>query len=356
MMEIKQKVNKLLDLVIKRGASDLHLVVGRAPTIRVDRILVPIEGEKELSQEEVEKMAHSFLNERQKAIYAKDKELDFSYAYDAKARFRINVYNEKGNKCVALRLIPSKIKTVEELGLPVAINQFAKQFQGLVLIVGPSGHGKSTTLAALIDLINHTRNGHIITIEDPIEYLFKQDKSIVNQRELNRDTNSFARALRSALREDGDVIMVGEMRDLDTIATAITVAETGHLVFSTLHTNTAVQTIDRIIDAFPPHQQNQIRVQLASILSGIVSQRLIPRVGGGRVVASEVLFVNAAVKNLIRENKAYQIDSVIQTSGEEGMIPLDKSLASLVQQKQISMENALLYANDPAQLSGLLKK
>ncbi len=356
-MATSEKLNleKLFDVVLDRGASDLHLTVGRAPTIRVDRKLIPIPGQPILTADSAKSLIYALLSEKQRQIFEAQWELDLSYAYGDKSRFRINVFHQKGVVGAALRLIPRKIRTVEELGLPPILKNFTKDSQGLVLMVGPTGHGKSTTLAAMIDLINHERAEHIITIEDPIEYLFTGDKSIIDQREINQDTMSFARALRSALREDPNVVMVGEMRDLDTIATTITVAETGHLVFATLHTNNAAQTVDRIIDAFPSHQQNQIKTQLASILTAVVSQRLIPKIGGGRVVAAEIMVATPAVRNLIRENKAYQIDSVIQTSAQEGMISLDNSLASLVRAQQITMEDALMFSSDPKNLSALLR-
>jgi len=356
-MPTSERLNleRLLNIVLEKGASDLHLSVGRPPTLRVDRKLHPIEGEDVLTPEKTAGLIDALLSEKQKQIFEAQRELDLSYAFSDKARFRINVFHQKGFVGAAMRLIPNKIRTVEELNLPLVLKDFTNEFQGLVLFVGPTGHGKSTTLAALIDLINHSRSEHIITIEDPIEYLFVPDKSIIDQRELNQDTLSFARALRSALREDGDVVMVGEMRDLDTISTTITVAETGHLVFATLHTNNAAQTVDRIIDAFPSHQQNQIRTQLASIITGVVSQRLIPKIGGGRIVATEIMMATPAVRNLIREGKAYQLDSVIQTGAEEGMIALDKSLADLVRNQQITMEDAMLFASDPKNLSALLE-
>jgi len=352
----KLKLEEYFNVMLEKGASDLHLTVGRPPTIRVDRKLQPIEGANILSADDTAQLVDVVLDEKQKETFKNQLELDVSYSFEDKARFRINVFHQKGFIGGAFRLIPSKIRTVEELGLPLILKEFVKEFQGLVLLVGPTGHGKSTTLAAMLDLINHSRAEHIITIEDPIEYLFTPDKSIVDQRELNQDTMSFARALRSALREDGDVIMVGEMRDLDTIATTITVAETGHLVFGTLHTNNAAQTVDRIIDVFPSHQQNQVRMQLASIITAVVSQRLIPKIGGGRVVATEVMVATPAIRNLIREGKAYQLDSVIQTSAEEGMVSLDNSLAHLVRTQQITMEDAMMFSTDPKNLSSLLER
>ncbi|EKD49856.1 MAG: hypothetical protein ACD_63C00026G0003 [uncultured bacterium] len=351
----KLKLERLLNYVLEKDASDIHFNVGRPPTIRVDRKLIIMEGEDVLTPDDTVGLVEAFLTEEQKDRFEKQMELDLSFAFSDKARFRINVFHQKGFVGAALRLIPNKIRTIEELGLPPIIKDFANDFQGLVLMVGPTGHGKSTTLASLLDVVNHNRAEHIITIEDPIEYLLTQDKSIINQRELNQDTMSFARALRSVLREDGDVVMVGEMRDLDTISSTITVAETGHLVFATLHTNSAAQTVDRIVDAFPSYQQNQVKAQFASIISGVISQRLIPRIGGGRVVAAEVLVATSAVRNLIREGKAYQLDGVIQTSAEDGMISLDNSLAELVRAQQITMNDAMMYALDQKNLSALLE-
>ncbi len=352
----KLKLEQYFNVMLEKGASDLHLSVGRPPTLRVDRKLIPIEGAPVLTANGTAELVGAILNEQQMETFKSQRELDVSYSFGDKARFRINVFHQKGNVGGAFRLIPSKIRTIEELNLPLILKEFTKEFQGLVLLVGPTGHGKSTTLAAMLDLINHSRAEHIITIEDPIEYLFTPDKSIIDQRELNQDTMSFARALRSALREDGDVIMVGEMRDLDTIATTITVAETGHLVFATLHTNNAAQTVDRIIDVFPSHQQNQVRMQLASIITAVVSQRLIPKIGGGRIVATEVMVATSAIRNLIREGKAYQLDSIIQTSAEEGMVSLDSSLAHLVRTQQITMEDAMMFSTDPKNLSSLLQR
>ena len=256
----------------------------------------------------------------------------------------------------ALRFIPAQIKTIEELSLPSMLHDFTKLSQGFVLLVGPAGHGKSTTLAAIIDEINHNQTNHIITVEDPVEYLFAQDKSIISQREVGLDTNDFHNALRSVLRQDPDAIMIGEMRDAESIATALTAAETGHLVFSTLHTNSAAQTVDRIIDSFPAEQQGQIASQLAAVLVGIVSERLIPRIKGGRVPACEIMITNPAVRNLIRERKAYQIDLVIETSSQEGMITLNHSLANLVKKGEISLENAEMYSLNPGELRILLER
>ena len=296
------------------------------------------------------------MNDEQKAIFAEKKEHDLSYSLEDKARFRVNVFMQKGFAAAALRLIPVKVRTVEELGLPPIVHDFTKMSQGFVLVVGPAGHGKSTTLAALVDEINHTRTDHIVTIEDPIEYLFSQDRAIISQREVGADTMGFHRALKSVLRQDPDVLMIGEMRDSASIGTAMTAAETGHLVFATLHTNSAAQTIDRIIDSFPAEQQSQVTSQLAATLVAIVSQRLIPKIDGGRIPAMEIMFVNAAIRNLIRERKSYQINLVIETSAQEGMITLNRSLASLVDRRIVSLEQALIYSLNPGELKVLVEK
>ncbi|MBI2594927.1 MAG: PilT/PilU family type 4a pilus ATPase, partial [Candidatus Colwellbacteria bacterium] len=318
-MDYKAKLNGLLVAAARQSASDLHIAVGRKPTLRVDGTLIGLEQEAALTPEDAQGLVLALLTPEQKEKFLKYGDLDFSYSFEDKARFRVNVYFQRGFMAAALRLIPAVIRTVEELNLPPVLKKFTSLNQGFVLVVGPAGHGKSTTLAALLDEINHTRMDHIITIEDPIEYLFVQDRAIVSQREIRSDSPSFHRSLRSLLRQDPDVIMIGEMRDQESIATALTAAETGHLVFSTLHTNSATQTIDRIIDSFPASQQGQISSQLSATLVGIVSQRLVPRIEGGRIPASEVMFINSAIRNLIRENKIYQIDLVIETSIQEGM-------------------------------------
>lgn len=348
------KIEGYLEIVLQNSASDLHINLGRPPSIRVDAKLIPIEGEADLDQKKAEELVFALLSKEQKEKFIKERELDFSYSYHDKARFRVNVYFQNSSPGAALRLIPKTIFKLEELGLPAQIADFTNYHQGFVLVVGPTGHGKSTTLASMVNLINQTRNEHIITVEDPIEYTFVQDKCIVSQREVFEDTKSFARALKSALRQDPDVVLVGEMRDLESIQAALTIAETGHLVFSTLHTNDASQTIDRIIDVFPPHQQNQIRIQLAAALLGIVSQRLVPRIGGGRVPVVEVLKSNSAVKNLIREGKTHQINNIIQTGVEEGMIPLNNALVDLVEKGVISAENAYAYTNNPRELKTMI--
>ncbi|MCX8015993.1 MAG: type IV pilus twitching motility protein PilT [Patescibacteria group bacterium] len=352
----KDKLEQLLMLTAQESASDLHFSVGRKPTLRIDGRLVPIVKEEVYTKDIVAGLVDALLPAEKKEEFLKNREVDFSYTLSDKARFRVNVYFQRGNMAASLRFIPYKIRTIEELNLPPVLHDFTKYTQGFVLVVGPAGHGKSTTLAALIDEINHKRTTHIITIEDPIEYVFIQDRSIIDQREVFSDTLSFHRALRSVLRQDPDVIMVGEMRDPETIQTAITAAETGHLVFSTLHTNSASQTIDRIIDSFPASQQAQIRTQLASTLVGIVSQRLVPRLNGGRVPACEVMITNSAIRNLIRDDKVYQIDLVIETSIQEKMISLNRSLANLVKQSEISLETAQSYSLNPAELANLLAR
>jgi twitching motility protein PilT len=355
-MDYKQKLNDLLLTTARQNASDLHLAVGRHPTLRIDGILIPLQKEGILTPEIGENLILNLLTLEQKDKFLKEKEIDFSYGFEDKARFRVNVFYQRGYLAAALRLIPAQIKNIEELNLPPILHDFSKLSQGFVLMVGPAGHGKSTTLAALLDEVNHTRNDHIITIEDPIEYMFTQDKCIISQREVKTDTLDFHVGLRSLLRQDPDVIMIGEMRDNESIATAMTAAETGHLVFSTLHTNSASQTIDRIIDSFPAEQQGQVSSQLAATLVGIISERLIPRIDGGRLPACEIMITNPAVRNLIRERKAYQIDLVLETSVQEGMMTLNRSLADLVKKKEISLENAELYSLNPSELRILLER
>jgi twitching motility protein PilT len=352
----EQKIKDYLKTVAQENASDLHLVVGRYPTIRLDGKLYPLTQENILTPEDTKALSDIILSEDNKKKLIDEGQVDFSYDFENKARFRTNIFFQKGFVSVAMRLITSRVKTLEELSMPTTLYEFAKHSQGLLLVTGPVGHGKSTTLAALVDHINHNQEKHIITIEDPIEYVYEQDRCIINQREIGEDSHSFRDALRAVFREDANVVLVGEMRDLDTISTAMTAAETGHLIFATLHTNDSSQTIDRIIDIFPAHQQNQMRLQLASVLLGVVSQRLIPRIGGGRIPAVEILLKNHAVENLIRENKAYQIDSVIETSLRDGMISLDKSLADLVHQGLISVDDAISYAKNLEYFQMLIKK
>jgi len=349
------KINGYLQMVAQQGGSDLHLSVGRPPIIRIDGKLYPISGEGKLTAAGIEEAARAVLNDEQWDRLKREKQIDFSIDLAEKARFRSNVYFQKGSLGAAFRLIPTKIKTLEELNLPPALYDFTKPSQGFVLVTGPCGHGKSTTLAALIDYINRTRQDHIITIEDPIEYLFDPDMCIIDQREILQDALNFPSALRAVFREDADVVMVGEMRDVETISTAITAAETGHLIFATLHTNDAAQTVDRIVDVFPAHQQNQIRMQLAQSLLGIVSQRLVNRIGGGRVPAVEILINNNATANLIREGKSHQINLVIETSKEQGMISINHSLSDLVKQGIISLEEAEVYSPNKEELKILLR-
>lgn len=348
-------VENLLTIVVKEQASDLHITAGRHPAIRVDGSLVPLLKEEVMTRDTARDFIMALLTPSQQERLLRDKELDLSYDFREQARFRVNIFHQRGCLGAALRLIPARIKQFEDLALPPILEEFSRRQQGFFLVVGPTGHGKSTTLAAMVDYINRTRADHIITIEDPIEYLFTSDRSIIDQREVGLDTSDFAKALRSMFREDVDVAMVGEMRDSETIATAVTAAETGHLVLSTLHTNNAAQTIDRIIDTFPPGQQNQIRAQLASTLIGIVSQRLVPRVSGGLVPAVEVMIATPAIRNLIRENKAHELDLVIETGSEEGMVSLNRSLVALVRKGEISLENAIAFSLNPGELQTLLR-
>lgn len=352
-------INELLNLTIKNGASDLHLLPGIPPVIRIDGSLRYISNYAALSHEIVENMIFSLLKPGQKELVINNKELDFSFGfgggdYGNLGRFRANVYYQRGFLSAAFRFLMPDIRTIEELNLPKILHSFADLKQGFVLVTGPTGHGKSTTLAAIINEINLKRAVHILTIEDPVEYVYPAGKSIISQREMELDSHSWSMALRSALREDPDVVLVGEMRDPETIAAAITIAETGHLVFSTLHTNSAAQTIDRIIDSFPSSQQDQIKIQLASSLKGIVSQRLLPQINGGRVPGVEVLLGTAAIASNIRDGKTHLIDSVIQTSQDAGMITLESSLASLVLSGSISLEMAKSYSLRPDDLLRLV--
>lgn len=349
------RIEMLLQEVINQNASDLHLQVGLPPMIRIDGSLGPIANTPVLDAEAVERLVFGILDEDQQQILLKDKEFDFSFAFGTLGRFRVNAFHERGNIAAALRLIPNDIKTVTELGLPTVVENFANYPRGLVLVTGPTGSGKSTTLAALIDKINTEKAVHIITIEDPIEFTHKSKRSVIVQREVHYDTYSFNAALRSALREDPDVVLIGEMRDLETISAAITIAETGHLVFATLHTNSASQSIDRMVNVFPPHQQPQIKAQLANILQAIMAQRLIPSIGGGRIVAAEILIANSAVRNIIREGKSHQLDNVIQTSSDEGMQSMDRTLVKLVQSGQITYDEAKNYAVDLTEMERMMR-
>jgi len=354
MVDYKKELSELILDVLKENASDLHLTVGRHPTIRVSGSLLPLIKKAILTPEDTQGLVYAMLDNDDQKTLDQNKELDFSYSYEEKARFRVNAFFERGYYSLALRLIPQKIKTFSELGLPDFLADFSRKEQGFFLVVGPIGHGKSTTLAAIVDHINHNKSEHILTIEDPVEYLYTQDKCIINQREVRSDTQDFHTALRSMFREDINVVLIGEMRDPETISAAVTASETGHLVLSSLHTNTASQTIERVIDSFPSSQQNQIRLQLSGALLGIFSQRLVPRISGGRVPAYELLINNPAVKNLIRENRTHEIDIIIETSLELGMISLNRSLAALVQAGEITAESAISYSVNPRGLEGLL--
>lgn len=349
------RIEILLEEVVRRKASDLHIQVDLPPMLRVDGSLVPVPGTETLDNATVERLIFAILDEDQQQVLMKDKEFDFSFAFGVLGRFRVNAFHERGNLAAALRLIPNEIKSIADLGMPQVVMKFADYPRGLVLVTGPTGSGKSTTLASIIDKINTEKAHHIITIEDPIEFTHKSKKSVVVQREIHYDTYSFSAALRSSLRQDPDVVLIGEMRDLETISAAITIAETGHLVFATLHTNSAAQSIDRMIDVFPPHQQPQIRSQLANILMAICSQRLVPSIGGGRVVAAEVLIANSAVRNIIREGKSQQLDAVIQTGAELGMQTMDRTLVSLVQAGTITYDEARNYAVDLGEFDRIVR-
>ena len=355
-MDGNLRIETLLDEVIKKKASDLHIQVGLPPMLRIDGSLVAVNGVSSLKEENVETLVYSILDDEQKQILLKDKEYDFSFSFGDLGRFRVNAFHERGNLAAALRLIPNNIPSIEALGLPQIVEKFAEYPRGLVLITGPTGSGKSTSLASLINKINFEQARHIITIEDPIEYTHTSKKSVVVQREVHYDTYSFSAALRSVLREDPDVVLIGEMRDLETIASAITIAETGHLVFATLHTNSASQSIDRIIDVFPPHQQAQVRAQLANILMAICSQRLLPLIGGGRRAAAEILIANPAVRNIIREGKTHQLEAVIQTGAEFGMQSMDHTLVSLVKSGVVSYDEARNFAVDLDELDRLMRE
>lgn len=354
-MNQELRIEILLEEIVRKNASDLHLQVGLPPMMRLDGALTPFSGYPVLNAQMVEKLVFAILDEDQKAILLRDKEFDFSFAFGDLGRFRVNAFHEKGNLAAALRLIPNQIKTIEELGMPSVVSTFADLPRGLVLVTGPTGSGKSTTLAALVDKINTEKSKHILTIEDPIEFTHKSKRSAIVQREVHYDTYSFSAALRSSLRQDPDVVLIGEMRDLETISAAITIAETGHLVLATLHTNSAAQSIDRMIDVFPPHQQPQVRSQLANIIQGICSQRLVPAIGGGRVVAAEVMVANPAVRNIIREGKNHQLDAVIQTGADQGMQTMDRTLVKLVQTGVITYDDAREYAVDVNEFERLMR-
>lgn len=348
-------IQKLLEITIERKASDLHLVVGTPPCIRIHGDLAFLGEEGVLTAKDCEDLIFSLLQTEQKDLLLNNKEIDFSFEIDQQGRFRVNAYQQKGSLAASFRYIPLQIKTIDELLLPKICYDFAKLKQGFILVTGPTGHGKSTSLAAIINEILKNRSCNVITIEDPIEFVFKSERSLISQRELHQDTHSWAVALRSALREDPDVVLIGEMRDYDTMAAALTIAETGHLVFSTLHTNSASQTIDRIIDAFPEEAKNQVRIQLSSCLEAVFSQRLVPKINGGRVVAYEVMVASPAIKTAIRDGKTHMIDNIIQTSGSLGMSNLESSLVRLISEGKISVETGRLFALRPEEVSRLLR-
>jgi twitching motility protein PilT len=348
-------IDDLLRLVVEKGASDLHLVVGVAPVIRIDGGLVPAPFER-VTPQDSQRMVYDILTDEQIHRFETTFELDFSYSLARISRFRVNVYKDKGTVAAAFRVIPSRIPTIEDLGLPKVLLELTRKPRGFILVTGPTGSGKSTSLAAMINQINTETSRHIITIEDPIEYLHTHRKSIINQRELGMDTKTFQNALRAALREDPDVILVGEMRDNETISAAISAAETGHLVFATLHTNNAAQTVDRIVDVFPPGQQEQIRFQLSNNLEAVLCQQLLPRAGApGRVCAMEIMIASPAIRNLIREGKAHQITSAIQTSASVGMQTMDTSLRDLYQRGTITLDEAIARAMQPDELRNMIQ-
>lgn len=346
-MNAEKLLEELLDVVVDQGGSDLHVFAGGSPMVRISGALISLTKYPAFTGEQTEMMLKSIVLPERWDEFKKNQSIDIAYARGAQARFRVNGYRVQGATAIAFRLIPHVVHTFSELNLPSTLEVFTQRKQGFFLVVGPVGQGKSTTLATMIDRINETRTEHILTIEDPVEYLFTQKKSLIQQREVHIDTVDFKDALQSAFREDIDVLMVGEMRDHETIAAAVTAAETGHLVFSTLHTNNAAQTIDRIIDMFPSEQQAQVRVQLSGSLAGIFSQRLIPRISGGLIPAFELLINNNAISTLIRESRTHEISSVIQTSSQEGMIDLDRSLVDLVRRGEVTVEHAYEHASDP---------
>jgi len=347
---------EILKKAVEMNASDVHLSVGEPPIYRVDGFLRELAGAKILDDSDIRQLVFEVCTPSQKEILLINKELDFSFDLEENARFRVNAFFERGSLASAFRKIPLVVPTLSDLAVPSVVTDLCRLKQGLVLVTGASGQGKSTTLAAMIDYINKTRSEHIITIEDPIEYLFKNEKSIIQQRELHTDTHSWESALKSSLRQDPNVLLVGEMRDLETVSSAITIAETGHLVFATLHTNSASQAVDRVIDVFPQDQQNQIRVQLSMILEGVIRQRLVPQIKGGRIASFEVLLATPAVRNLIREGKTHQIDNVIATSLDFGMLTLERSLADLIKQGKVSLEEAKKHSSNPSNLARIVSK
>jgi len=352
---MKLDIKSLLQFTIDKNASDLHLLADVQPTVRIDGELGPIPGIPIIDKETVKELVFQTMTTIQKDYFLQNKEIDYSINYGDRGRFRVNVYTQRSSTAAAFRLIPTNIKTIEDLGLPQVLHNFIELRSGFILVTGPTGHGKTTTIASIINEINKTRSCHIVTIEDPIEYVYKNDKSIISQREVNHDTYAWKIALRSVLREDPDVVLIGEMRDYETIAAALTIAETGHLVFATLHTNSAAQSIDRVVDVFPAHQQNQIRMQLSNTLEAVISQRLLPASDGGRVPAVEMLRGTSAVKTNIREGKTHLLDNIIQTSKDEGMITMDAYLAQLVAQNKITLEVAKQWCMYPNELMRKVK-
>ncbi len=354
MKNYEEELKDLIQTVLREQASDLHISVGTKPTLRISGQLTPLVNKAVFTAEDTKGLLWVMMKrEDDREKFQEEKEHDFSYSFEDNARFRVNAYFERGFITAAMRLIPAHIKTLKELNLPEILADFARKEQGFFLVVGPTGHGKTTTLASVVDIINHERAEHILTIEDPIEYLITPDKSLIDQREVGIDTKDFRSALRSMFREDINVAMIGEMRDYEAISAAVTAAETGHLIFSSLHTNNAAQSIDRIIDSFPGGQQNQIRSQLSSTLVGIFSQRLLPRLSGGLIPAYELLIATTAVRNLVRENKTHEIDLVIETSAEHGMVSLNQSLANLVRQGEVSMETARSFSLNPQEFEAI---
>lgn len=348
-------IKELLQLTIDRNSSDLHIIAGIPPYLRIEGQLMAVPNEPVLTHDIIEKFAKEVLTTEQMEKLTVNREIDFSLPFNEKARFRINAYTQKRTYAIAFRAIPIDIPDIKTLGLPKILHTFTSLRQGFILVTGPTGHGKSTTLAAILNEINKTRSEHILTIEDPVEFIFRPDKSIISQREMGTDTHSWHTALRSALREDPDVVLVGEMRDYETMASALTVAETGHLVFASLHTNSAAQTIDRIVDVFPEEQQPQVKLQLSNVIEAVFSMRLVPSIEGKRVVAYEVMLGTSAIKTAIREGKTHQIDNILQTSTEIGMNTLEMSLANLVKSGKINLEIAQSFSLRPEELSRLVR-
>jgi len=352
--DYKKELDDLISIVIKEGGSDLHLSEGRQPILRVAGSLIPLVKHPVLSRADMKGVLDQILDPIKKDIFIEKKEVDFAYDHNSESRFRGNAYFQLGKMSMALRYIQKSIRTLNELKLPPILETFTNKQQGFFLVAGPTGHGKSTTLASMIEMVNNTRLEHIITIEDPIEYIFQSKKAIIDQREVSQDTPDFHTALKGMFRQDVDVVMIGEMRTAEDMSAAVTAAETGHLVFSTLHTNNAAQTIDRIVDSFDSGQQDQISFQLSATLLGIMSQRLIPRISGGLIPACELLINNSAVSNLIRENRTHEINSVIETSGDQSMIDLNRYLSNLVRSGEITIEDAYLYSQNTKGLERML--